>query len=488
MTTRSTKYDAVVVGAGPNGLAAAVTLARAGMSVCVFEQADIVGGGASTAELTLPGFLHDVCSAVHPLAFESRFFREFQLTRRVAFVTPEISFAHPLDGDTAGIAYRDLDHTAEALGRDGDAYRRLIAPLAARSASVADFTGSSLLRLPPDPLNAARFGCASLEQGSMGWNARFRENLAPAMLTGVSAHSILPLPSVAAAGAGLALTAYAHARGWPIPVGGSGAIAEAMAVDIRAHGGEIVTGTMIRDLAELPSARAIVLDVTPRALVKLAGERLPRRYAKAMSRFRYGSAVAKLDFALSEPVPWRNPDARRAGTLHLGGTRAEIAASENSITRGILSDSPYVLVSQPSIFDPSRAPLGRHTLWAYTHVPADSSADRTEAITRQIERFAPGFRDVVLAASSRTPVQIQHENPNYPGGDISAGIPDLRQLIRRPVLSGDPWRTPLAGVYLASASVTPGPGVHGLAGWYAALSALRHEFGTQLRPDLAIGA
>lgn len=488
MTLPSPQYDAVIVGAGPNGLAAGVTLARAGLSVCVYEQSDLIGGGASTAELTLPGFLHDVCSAVHPLAFESRFFREFELARRVGFVTPEVSFAHPLDGGAAGIAFRDLDRTADGLGRDGAAYRRLLAPLAGHSNGVADFTGSSLLRVPRTPVTAARFGLASLEQGSFAWNARFRESAAPAMLTGVSAHSILPLPSLAAAGAGLALTAYAHARGWPIPIGGTGAIATAMADDIRAHGGHIVTGRMVRSLAELPAARVTVLDVTPRAFVELADGRLPTRYAHAMTRFRYGSAVAKVDFALSEPVPWRNADARRAGTLHLGGTREEIAASENAIAEGRLSESPYVLVSQPTLFDPSRAPAGRHTLWTYTHVPADSRVDRSEAITRQIERFAPGFRDTILGVSSRTAVQVARGNPNYPGGDIAAGVPDLRQLVRRPVISRDPWHTPLPGVYLASASVTPGPGVHGLVGWYAALSALRHEFGTRTLPNLAVGA
>lgn len=485
---RSTDYDAVIVGAGPNGLAAAVTLARAGLSVCVYEQAEQIGGGSSTAELTLPGFHHDVCSAVHPLAFESRFFREFQLTRRVDFVTPEVSFAHPLDGGRAGVAYRDLNRTAEGLGRDGDAYRRLLRPLAEHSGGVADFTGSSLLRIPPYPVTAARFARASLEQGSPLWNARFAEDAAPAMLTGVSAHSILPLPSLAAAGAGLALTAYAHSRGWPIPVGGSQSIADAMADDIRAHGGRIITGTMIRSLRDLPSARVTLLDVTPKAFVTLADGRLPAGYERAMRSFRYGNAVAKVDFALSEAVPWQHPESRRAGTLHLGGTRAEIAAAENAVARGVLSDSPYVLVSQPSVFDPTRAPAGQHTLWTYTHVPAFDRSDRVEAVTRQIERFAPGFRDIILATSSATAMQTQQHNPNYPGGDIAAGVPDLRQLIRRPVARPDPWRTPLRGVYLSSASVTPGPGVHGLGGWHAALSALRHDFGTSALPHLAVGA
>lgn len=485
---RATEVDAVIVGAGPNGLAAAVTLARAGLSVRVFERASRVGGGASSRELTLPGFTHDVCSAVHPLAFESRFFREFELTRRVNFVTPDISFAHPLDKGAAAIAYRDLERTREGLGSDGAAYAALIGPLAERSSHVADLTGQSLLRVPTSPVTALAFAAATLEQGTPAWNARFRGRAAPALLTGAAAHTSLPLPSLASAGAGLALTAYAHARGWPIPRGGSQAIADAMRDDILAHGGTVETDFEVTSLADLPRARVTLLDLTPRALVRLAGPRLPDRYRRALSNFRYGNASAKVDFALSEPVPWTHPELRRAGTLHLGGSREEIAASENEVANGRLSGLPYVLASQPSVFDDSRAPEGMHTLWTYTHVPAGSTADRGEAVIRQIERFAPGFRDTILGMSSWTAADLQRHNPNYPGGDISAGTPDLFQLVRRPVLSTDPWRTPLPGVYLASASVTPGPGVHGLGGWLAARSALRHEFGIEAWPNLSLGA
>lgn len=479
------ELDAVVVGAGPNGLAAAVTLARAGLRVRVYERADRPGGGAATRELTLPGFQHDVCSAVHPMAFESRFFREFDLRERVEFVTPEVSFAHPLDERHAGVAYRDLARTAESLGPDALAYAQLMRPLVEHSTRVAEFTGSSLVRVPSDIPTAVSFGLRALEQGSPAWNLRFREDVAPAMLTGVAAHTILSMPSVPAAGAGLALTAYAHARGWPIPIGGSQAIIDAMVDDLRAHGGELVVDHEVTALAALPDAAVTLLDVTPKALVRLAGDAMPARYRRALQRFRYGDGVAKVDFALSDPVPWTHPELRRAGTVHLGGTRAEVAAAENQVNRGRLPERPYVLVSQPSLFDSTRAPAGKHTLWTYTHVPAGSAVDRREAVTAQIERFAPGFRDTILATSSRTAREVERHNPNYPGGDIAAGAPSLWQLVRRPVLSPDPWRTPIPGVYLASASASPGPGVTGLPGWFAALSALRHEFGTRALPDLS---
>ncbi|MFG6402819.1 phytoene desaturase family protein [Microbacterium sp. P04] len=478
-------FDAIVVGSGPNGLAAAVTLARSGLSVRVYERAALIGGGSSSAELTLPGFLHDICSAVHPLAFESRFFREFALASRVDFAVPDISYAQPLDGGRAGIAYRDLERTREHLGRDGDAYAQLMGPLARHASAVAEFTGSTLVRVPQHPLTVLALGLRALEQGGPLWNARFREEVAPALITGVAAHTILTQPSVAGAAAGLTLAAYGHARGWPIPRGGSQAIADAMVDDLRAHGGEIVTEHEVTSLDELPPARAVLLDVTPDAFVRLAGDRMPSAYRRRMEHFRYGGGVAKVDFALSAPVPWANEEVRRAGTVHVGGTRAEVAQAENDVSAGRLAERPYVLVAQQSLFDPGRAPEGAQTLWTYTHVPAGSAADREEAVTAQIERFAPGFRDTILATHSRSAVEVAEYNPNYPGGDIAAGAPTLSQLIRRPVLSTDPWRTPVRGVYLCSSSVSPGPGVTGLVGWHAALSALRHEFGTRMLPNLS---
>jgi phytoene dehydrogenase-like protein len=358
-------------------------------------------------------------------------------------------------------------------------------PLSAHADQVAQFAGSPILQVPRHPVTVARFGLRALEQGLPTWNARFRGDVAPAMLSGVAAHSIRRMPSLSTAGAGLSLGAYAHGRGWPIPVGGSQAIVDALADDLLAHGGDIVTDAEVHDLDELHGARAVLLDVSPKALLRIAGDRLPAGYARRIARFRYGNAVAKVDFALSGPVPWTNTELRRAGTLHVGGSRAEIAAAEAEVAAGRHSASPYVLVAQPSILDPGRAPGGGHILWAYTHVPRGSTLDQTEAITRQLERFAPGFRDLVLAASSKTAVDMENENPNYVLGDIAAGEASMRQLIARPVLSLDPWRTPARGVYLASSSTPPGPGVHGLAGWYAARSALRSEFGVTTMPSLA---
>ncbi|HEV7951294.1 MAG TPA: NAD(P)/FAD-dependent oxidoreductase [Glaciihabitans sp.] len=477
--------DVTVVGAGPNGLAAAVTMARAGLKVRVFERNSAIGGGARTAELTLPGFHHDICSAVHPMALASGFFQRFRLQDRIELVLPEISYGHPLDGGRAGIAYRDLARTAEGLGVDGPAWASLFGPLVDRAQKLAEFTGSNLLAIPRHPLTMMLFGLRMLEQGSPAWNTRFTGEAAPAMFSGVAAHSIRPMPSPSTAAAALTLGTYAHARGWPVPVGGSGAIINAMADDLRAHGGEIVVDAEIASVDELPPSRATLLDVTPRALLAMTGDRLPARYASVLENFSYGNAVAKVDFALSGPVPWTNPKLHGAGTLHVGGTRDEIAAAEADVARGRHSDNPYVLVAQPSSFDSTRAPAGSHVLWAYTHVPKNSDIDQTEAIIRQLERFAPGFRDLILATASRTAKDMENYNPNYIGGDIAAGAPGVVQLVRRPVLSTEPWRTPLAGIYLCSSSTPPGPGVTGLPGVHAARSALRHEFGITALPSLA---
>jgi phytoene dehydrogenase-like protein len=475
--------DAVVVGAGPNGLAAAVTLARAGLSVEVVERNDTIGGGARTAELTLPGFLHDVCSAVHPMALQSEFFRLFRMEERIELRLPEVQYGHPLDGGRAGIAYRDIDRTAAELGVDGPAFKQLMAPLARHADQVADFATDALLHVPRHPLTVLRFGLRALEQGTGAWNLRFRGDAAPAMVSGVAAHSIQHLPSLSTAAAALSLGSYAHARGWPVPIGGSQAIVDALAADLVAHGGRIVTGQEIRSLGDLTPAKAVLFDTSVPGMLRIAGKQIPTPKRGALRRFRFGNAAAKVDFALSDPVPWTNADLRRAGTVHIGGTRAEIAAAEQAVAHGRHAERPYVLGAEPTVVDPTRAPAGKHVFWAYAHVPAGSDVDPTEVVTRQIERFAPGFRDTILSSSSRTAVQMGEYNPNYVGGDIAAGAASFWQLVKRPVLSSDPWRMG-GGMYLCSESSAPGPGVHGMAGWHAAKSALRHTFGLPDDVDL----
>lgn len=478
--------DVAIVGSGPNGLAAAVVLARAGLAVQLFEAEDTLGGGARTFELTEPGFRHDWGSAVHAMAFASPFFQQFGIDKRIPFALPEISYGQALDRGRAGIAWHDLARTAEGLGRDGAAWLRLLQPLVHDGQRVAEFVTSPVLPVPRHPLIAARYGVRLLGQASRASLPRFREDAAPAMLAGVYAHAIAPFPTLGASAAGLLLATLAHSVGWPIPIGGSQSITDELVADARAHGAEIVTGRRIGTFAELPPARAVLFDTSARQLLQIAGERLTPSYRRALDRFRSGNAASKVDFALSEPVPWTNPDLRRAGTVHLGGSFAEVAAGEAAVAAGRHPASPYVLASQPSLFDATRAPAGRHTLWTYTHVPAGSGRDMTEAITAQIERFAPGFRSVILASRATPATLIERGDANFVGGDISTGSAGIRQLIARPVLSSQPWKAG-AGLYLCSAATTPGPGVHGMGGMHAARLALREVFGRSM-PDLGPAA
>lgn len=480
--------DVAVVGAGPNGLAAAVTMARAGLSVELFEAAETVGGGARTAELTLPGHRHDVCAAVHPLALASPFFRAFELQRRIELLVPEISYGHPLDGGRAGLAYRSLDRTVEGLGADGRTWRTLMEPLLRRRDGVIDFAQGNLLRVPRDPLALMQFGLRTLAQGTPVWNLGFSGDVAPAMLTGVAAHAIGRLPSLATSGAGLLLAVLAHAGGWPVPKGGTQAIADAMADDLVAHGGRIELSHRVSSIAELKAetgAKAVICDVTPRALAAMAGAELPSRYVRRLESFKYGAGVFKVDFVLSGPVPWTAAELGGAPTVHLGGSRAAIAFAEGEVLAGRHPQNPYVLAAQPSVIDDSRAPGGHHIFWAYTHVPAGSAVDRTDAVIAAVERHAPGFRDLIVASHARNAQDMEAYNVNYIGGDISSGAVTLRQLLQRPVLSPDPWRTPSPGLYLGSASTPPGPAVHGMGGWLAARSALQNSFGLPA-PDLAL--
>jgi len=468
--------DAIVVGSGPNGLAAAVTLAEAGVRVHVYEGAATPGGGARTEELTLPGFRHDVCSAAHPLALASPFFRRFNLqAHSVRVLQPDVAFAHPLDGGRAGFVVRSVDETADALGADAAAYRRWCAHSVRNADDVVDTVLSSLRRPPRHPMRVAGFGLAALQPASF-MARRFRTDEARGLLAGVAAHSMLRLNRPPSGAIALLLTALGHFVGWPVIEGGSSGLVAAMIGAIEDAGGAVFTDRWVTSLAELPPARAVLLDVTPRSLLQLAGDRLPSGYRRALANFRYGAGVCKVDFALSAPVPWAAPACLRAGTVHLGGTFEEVAQSEDDVAAGRHPERPYVLAVQPGVVDPSRAPAGNHTLWTYCHVPAGSTVDMSARIEAQIERFAPGFRDLVLAKAVRTAAQEEEHNPNYPGGDIASGAQTLRQTLVRPALRWNPYRTGLPGVYLCSASTPPGPGVHGQCGALAARAALREIF------------
>ena len=464
----------------------------------VYEAAETIGGGTRTQELVHPGVLHDVCSAIHPMALATGFFRAFELERRMEFVIPEVSYANPLDGeagrwgggaDRAALAYRDLERTAAELGRDGSAYARFYRPLLNHLEGVVDFAlGGSMLRWPSDIPSAILTGLRTLEQGTPLWNARFREQAAPALISGVAAHSIGRMPNLATAGVGVVLGALGHARGWPVPVGGSRAITDALAADLLAHGGRIETGHPVSDVRELSAFKVKLFDTSARGLARIAGSALPGRYRRALGRFRYGDAATKVDFVLDGPIPWKDPRVAAAPTVHLGGSRSEGAAAELEVSRGRHPRQPYVLLAQAAAFDPARAPQregGRELtpIWSYTHVPSGSTVDMSDAVIAQIERFAPGFRDRIVDLRVITAAEFADYNRNYVGGDFSAGAVSVPQLIARPVISAEPWRTPAAGIYLCSSSTPPGPGVHGLSGWYAARSALRHEYGLP-EPDL----
>jgi phytoene dehydrogenase-like protein len=422
---------------------------------------------------------------VHPAALASPFFKAFDLTGRVPFITPEVSYAHPFDGGRAALAYRSVDRTADGLGRDSRAWSLLFQPLLNRLDGVVAFTGNQLLRWPDDLPAAAGFCVRVVLLGTALQRLVFRSQEAPALFAGVAAHAPGRQPSLATAGAGLLLAAHAHGQGWAYPVGGSQAIADALVADLLAHGGSLRLGTEVRTAADLEPARVTLLDTSPAFLQRFCGEALPPGYRRALGRYRYGSGVAKVDFALSGPVPWANPEVGLSPTVHLGGSRAEVVGAEREVARGRLPEHPFVLVTQPSVLDASRAPAGCQVLWAYTHVPPGSDRDLTESIVRQIERFAPGFRDTILASSSRTAQEMAVLDPNLVGGDILGGAVTLRQLVKRPVVSTRPWKTPVPGLYLCSASTPPGPAVHGMNGWYAATLALRDEFGIEGVPSLA---
>ncbi|MGE4053418.1 MAG: phytoene desaturase family protein [Vicinamibacterales bacterium] len=466
--------DAVVVGSGPNGLAAAIAIAQTGRKVVVFESAATIGGACRSAELTLPGFVHDVCSAVHPFAVVSPFFRSLPLAAHgLEWIAPPVMLAHPLDGEAAVCLDGSIERTAHGLSGDGPAYRRLFEPLVASWPKIADAVLGPL-RWPRHPMALARFGLQALRPATTVAGRAFAGNRARALLAGIAAHSMLPLERPPTGGIALALTIAAHVGGWYLPRGGAQRLADALGAYLLSLGGEVVTNTAIKSVDDLPPARAILCDLSPRPLLEIAGHRFPPRFRRALARYQYGMGVFKVDWALDGPVPWTDEGCLRAGTVHVGGTFEEIASSERHVWKGRPPDRPFVLVSQPTLFDPSRAPQGRHTLWAYCHVPHGSDADMLPRIEQQIERFAPGFRDRIIARAVRRPADIERDNANFVGGDIAGGATTLGQLFTRPT-----WRTystPVRGLYICSASTPPGVGVHGMCGYFAAQRALREVF------------
>ncbi len=471
----SQEYDAVVVGSGPNGFAAAITLRQAGLSVLLVEGKEETGGGMRSKALTLPGFVHDVCSAVHPMVTLSPFFKNIPLAEHgLELINPPIAAAHPFDDGNAGILEKSVHNTAARLGRDREAYLNLMQGIVADLPKLLPDLLSPF-PVPHHPLSLAGFGLKALTSAT--WLAeQFHTQEARGLWAGMSAHAIQPLTNMATSAIGLMLMSAAHVGNWPIARGGSQAIANALESYFFSIGGELRTGFEVKNINELPPSKAVLLDVTPRQLVEIAGEKLSSSYKKKLGRYRYGMGVFKIDWALQEPVPFRAEACRKAGTVHLGNTLEEIVDSEQFTSEGGHPKNPFVLFVQPSIFDNTRAPEGRHTAWAYCHVPHGSQEDMTEAIESQVERFAPGFRDIIIGRHTMNSSAMEAYNPNYVGGDINGGIQDIRQLYTRPVMSWSPYRTSAKGIYICSSSTPPGGGVHGMCGYHAAQKVLKDMF------------
>jgi phytoene dehydrogenase-like protein len=468
-------YDAVVVGSGPNGLSAAIELQRHGLSVLIIESKHETGGGLRTAELTLPGFRHDVCSAIHPLAAGSPFFNTLPLDQHgLKFIYPEVAAAHPFDDGSAAVLYNDIQKTMAGLGADAPTYNRLI------GTTVSDWQHIvkdilAPLSIPSNPFKMAAFGLNALPPASH-LVKKFSTRNGKGLWAGMAAHSIQPLTNISTSAIALVLMAVAHVKGWPLPERGSSSIADALVSYFKLLGGKIQTGLHVTSLNQLPSAHAVLFDITPRQLLQIAGEQFSSLYKTQLRNFRYGAGVFKIDWALDAPIPFTAQAARNAGTVHIGNTYDEIAAYEEGIWNNRIGEKPFILLAQPSIFDPTRAPQGKHTAWAYCHVPNGSVQDRTDAIEKQVERFAPGFRERILARHTFNTMQLEEYNNNYIGGDINGGVLDIGQLFTRPALRWSPYRTSADGLYICSSSTPPGGGVHGMCGYHAARRAIRDLF------------
>jgi phytoene dehydrogenase-like protein len=468
-------YDAVIVGSGPNGLAAGITLQQAGLSVLILEAKPTIGGGMRTAELTLPGFKHDVCSAIHPMFTASPFFKSLPLDRfGLSFVQPPVCAAHPFDNGSAAALYPSLEETAAALGADKEIYRSLL------SSVVTDWTSLSEellgpIRFPKNPLSLARFGLNALTSASY-LSSKFRTSVAKGLWAGMAAHSIQPLTNLTTSAIALVLMAAGHTGGWPIPIGGAQSIANALAAMFTSNGGVIETNREIRSLADLPSSNAVLLDVTPRQLLQIAGHSFTSLYKWQLEQYRYGMGVFKIDWALDDVIPFKAAVCRSAGTVHIGNSFEEIAASETLSSAGIHPEKPFVLLAQQSVFDKTRAPEGKQVAWGYCHVPNGSTQNMTDAIEAQVERFAPGFRERIIGRHVMDTAALEKYNSNYIGGDINGGILDIGQLFTRPALRWSPYRTSAKGIYVCSSSTPPGGGVHGMCGYHAAKRALKDIF------------
>ena len=469
--------DAVIIGSGPNGLAAAITFAQQGLEVKVYEAKDTIGGGTRTQELTLPGFKHDVCSAIHPMAAASPFLQSLPLEDYgLEWIHSKYPLAHPLTDTSSVILHESLSKMIKSLGKDGAKYRRMMEPLVQNWDVMANQILGPISFLPKSPILMARFGLQAFKSAERLALNKFQKKETKALIAGLAAHSILPLNKPTTAAIGLVLGAVAHHAGWPFPRGGSHAITKAMAAYFRSLGGTIETGRPISSLDELPKCRAVFFNTTPAQVLDIAGDNIPNSYAKKLEDYRYGAGIFKLDLALDGPIPWSDPRCAEAATIHLGGTFEEIAESEELVEKGKHPDKPYVLLAQQSLFDDTRAPKGKHTVWAYCHVPNGSTKDMTEPILNQIERFAPGFQDLIIGQHSMNTKAMESYNANYIGGDINGGAQDLGQLFTRPVKMFSPYRIPQTNMYISSSSTPPGGGVHGMCGYHAAQSAIEDLF------------